>query len=230
MDLLILGAVAGVDEERRQRNQDFRLQRRNLRDMSDPFNIPPARFIEMYRFPPDFAFNLVAQIATQYDPARRLTKIPAEFRILISLRFFATGTYQRDLGQNFILPMSQTMVSRSIYKTARIIERLFLNVWVKFPQSIEEKRRAKNAFQLLCGLLHIIAAVDGSQISFHAQSYAPYAEHTFINRHGTHSLNVLICCDAELRISAIDPRFLKTYNLNLKIYIYIYIIIYCYEL
>ncbi|KAF5298156.1 hypothetical protein FQA39_LY02580 [Lamprigera yunnana] len=62
----------------------------------------------------------------------RQTKIPFHLRVLASLNFFATGTYQTRIGQDLNLAMSQSSISKSVTEVSEIFCNHLLR-YVKFP-------------------------------------------------------------------------------------------------
>jgi len=63
------------------------------------------------------------------------------FQVLIALRFFAIGSYQKGIGNDYLLSVSQPAVSRAIKATAVGITQILANEWIQFPRT-EEKRAA----------------------------------------------------------------------------------------
>lgn len=53
-------------------------------------------------------------------------------QILASLSFFAAGSYQRRVGQDFLTCMSQTSVSRCLHATVNALNNV-MNNWIRFP-------------------------------------------------------------------------------------------------
>lgn len=53
--------------------------------------------------------------------------------VLIALKFFATGSYQPDIGSNIFLAVSQSFVSKAINEIADVLNRPeIFNAWIKF--------------------------------------------------------------------------------------------------
>lgn len=62
-----------------------------------------------------------------------------KFQILIGLRFFASGSYQMDIGYNCYWGLSQSSVSRCIKEVVTALNQPnIFNEWVKFPRNIDE--------------------------------------------------------------------------------------------
>lgn len=59
--------------------------------------------------------------------------------MLIALKFYATGSYQLDVGYNWFNGVSQPSVSRAINEVTAALNRPeIMDEWVKFPRNFEE--------------------------------------------------------------------------------------------
>lgn len=84
----------------------------------------------------------------------RTSKIPIELRVLAAVRFFATGSYQRGIGQDCLINMSQSQVCLAITEVANAINTN--NVSVEFssrktkpPKEIDKSMRKQVSLPLL---------------------------------------------------------------------------------
>ncbi|KAF2892598.1 hypothetical protein ILUMI_13574 [Ignelater luminosus] len=75
-------------------------------------------------------------------------KISRELTILAALSFFATGSTQTNLGDNFVLGLSQAMVSRSIKEVTDIMTEHLAPRHIRFPNTANEINRIKEGFFL----------------------------------------------------------------------------------
>ncbi|KAJ8936307.1 hypothetical protein NQ314_012423 [Rhamnusium bicolor] len=109
----------------------------------------------------------------------------------MALRFFATGSYQRSIGENLNLSIIQTAVHRCLHEITEL----------KFPQD----RNANNQnFMDRFNFPGILGCIDCTHIAI----LKPHQkEHNFLNRKGYHSLNVQIICDTEMKIVNINANF-----------------------
>lgn len=90
----------------------LRIQRRLLRDNSEPFDLPEERFIELFRLTKILTQNLIEQLIPHLDIPKYRSGISVPTKVLAALRFYATGGYQRSVGEGFHLGLSQTSVCR----------------------------------------------------------------------------------------------------------------------
>lgn len=98
---------------RREENQALRNERRLIREQSRPFNdIPDDRFVQLYRLNKAAAHELVNHLLPFLRESRYINSVPPELKIFTALRFYATGSYQRSVGRDFNIGLSQTVVHR----------------------------------------------------------------------------------------------------------------------
>lgn len=103
--------------------QRMRIERRNLRDTLDPFDIPEERFREMYRLPRALAIDFYNQLEGVAD--NEMPDIPLYIQFCAVLNFYGSGSYQRRIGSDAFCSLSQTSVSNAITSISRnISERL----------------------------------------------------------------------------------------------------------
>ena len=100
---------------------------------------------------------------------RRYTSaVPNELKILTTISFFASGSYQRVIGQDFTFGMSQPMISRSIAEVTDVFVNHLLHEHIEFPQNNEEFERIKVSFFEKFNMGGIIGTIDGTHIAINA--------------------------------------------------------------
>lgn len=67
-----------------------RIQRRNLRDNSDPFLLPDDQFISIFRLPKHLVQNLIEDLHPCLNRMRN-SSIAVALEVLAALHFYATG-------------------------------------------------------------------------------------------------------------------------------------------
>lgn len=190
--------------DRRNRLQLTREEGRFLRDRSDPFGLTDDRFIDIFRLNKQCARYLFDEMRNYMENGLRSTKINYQQRILVTLRFCAIGSYQRAAGQEYLIALSQPVVSRCIDEVTRVLVDHFGNEWIKFPTEEQEKATIKRSFFDYCGIPGTIGAIDCT----HVRIIAPKdEEHAYLNRKGYHSLNVQLICDTNLFILNVNSGF-----------------------
>lgn len=108
--------------------------------------------------------------------------------MLIAIQFYAQGSFQRSVGNQFQFNVSQPTTSRCIHAVTDAINLRLLRTWIKFPMTEEDRQRARIKFAVSAQPFEgAIGAIDCTFVNI----LAPHEhEEAFINHHGNHSLNV----------------------------------------
>lgn len=130
--------------------------------------------------------------------------ISIQIMVLTALRFYATGSYQRSIGQDFNFGLSQTSVHRCIKAVTDAIDVHLSPVFIKFPNSRELRQQIKTNFMANWGFPGVVGAIDCTHVAILKPSVE---EHNFINRRGYHSLNVQAVCKDDLIITNLNTNF-----------------------
>lgn len=187
----------------------LKVQRKTLRDSSNPFDVGDSYFIRHYRLNKSTAKYLIDFLEPHCIPDTHLNTIPFHLRVLCSLIFYGHGPVQKIAGLNFDLPLSQTSVSRCIRQVTQLIVKHLTPALVKFPTAPEHKLAIKNGFYTKFSLPGIIGAIDGVHIAILSppNNSEGTPGHLYRNRKGYHSINALIVCDSDLKILYADARY-----------------------
>ncbi|XP_045506495.1 putative nuclease HARBI1 [Colias croceus] len=187
-------------------NIETTLQRRqtriNRRKMVQIVEMEELEFIHRFRLDKQSFWRLC-------DDLRCLTslkgtqEISLEIKVLCTLRFLATGSYQRIVG------LTQHLVQRTASRCIRqVVEALshpaIINKWILFPRSQQQRAQIRLEFQRRFRLLGIVGCIDCTHVAIVKPSDD---EHLFFNRKGYHSLNVQMVCDSNLKITNVNPKF-----------------------
>lgn len=123
-------------------------------------------------------------------------------QLLITLRFYATGTFQLVIGDLF--DIHKSTVCRIVHKVTSAIAKLCPK-YVKFPMSAEERRNEMNQVYLISGLPGVIGAIDCTHVPI--QSPGGQDAEIYRNRKGQFSVNVQLICDSRGCISDVVARW-----------------------
>ncbi|BES91262.1 harbinger transposase derived 1 [Nesidiocoris tenuis] len=175
---------------------------RNLRDRSDPFNLPERQFKKLFRLSREAAKYVVDAVAPFFPAHVRVNRISVTASILCSINFLSSGSYQRSVGGNVLFPMSQPSVSRALKITTKAMASA-LRHWVRFPSTAAEKEQLKRGFERL-GMPEVCGIVDGTHVAI---VKPVQREDNYVNRKFYHSLNVQIVCDCNVRIIGLNPKY-----------------------
>ncbi|XP_035701344.1 putative nuclease HARBI1 [Folsomia candida] len=108
------------------------------------------------------ARELIEWIEPEVEPlARRNYATPAETKILTTLGFFRSGSFQWMLGT--VSGTSQPSCSRIIAEVSSTLQG-HANEMIRFPASVDERNIVSNAFYQVAGLPNVIGIVDGSHV------------------------------------------------------------------
>ncbi|KAJ8930648.1 hypothetical protein NQ314_016563 [Rhamnusium bicolor] len=193
-----------IEEIRRGQQRTNKNEMRLLRNHSNPFELPDHRFIDLFRLNKDLMRNLINALRPHLQERSRITGVLPEQRIFAALLFYATGSYQRLLGQGYLVSMSQQLVSKCVREVTEAIYFHLDNEWINFPASEEEKMRIKISFMEKTRFPGTIAAIDCTHVAILKPRLE---EHNYLNRKGYHSKNVQIICDNSLKILSVNARY-----------------------
>ncbi|XP_050515302.1 putative nuclease HARBI1 [Diabrotica virgifera virgifera] len=153
--------------------------------------------------------ELIDEIEPYLAGQIRITSVPNHLKVLCALHFYAQGNYQKAVGQDFLLGMSQPMVSRCINTISEILSNHIGRRYIKFPSTVEEKRLLTQGFMNKFNFPGVIGCIDCTHIAI----VAPPLEHpvhpgiAYLNRKGFHSINCQLICDSNLKILNCNARY-----------------------
>ncbi|XP_058984125.1 putative nuclease HARBI1 [Musca domestica] len=184
---------------------NFRAQERRIpRNVDDPFDLIDQEFKKLYRLRKDTIYDIICAIGSNLESSR-ITGIKPEKMVLSSIRFFATGSFQRSVGEQWGISLSQPSVSRCLHGVTDSINQVVLRQWVKFPKTTYERNIMKETFRsCLYPFEGCIGAIDCTHVAILAPARNVGA---YVNHHGYHSLNVQTFCDPNLRILNVNAQY-----------------------
>lgn len=127
-----------------------------------------------------------------------------ELALFSALRFYATGSYQKGIGQEFTCGLAQPTVHKYVQIITNLLLEHVVPEEIKFPTNVEEQIQIKREFFVRWGFPGCIGAIDGTHIAI--LKPAQY-EHNFINRKGYHSFNCQMICDPNMLIRNINANY-----------------------
>ncbi|KAJ8974307.1 hypothetical protein NQ317_009547 [Molorchus minor] len=194
-----------VQENERQENiAQFNIERRIMRNNSDPFSLSDTHFVNIFRLNKDMVNYLIQELTPHMPVSMHPNAVDPQLKILATLYFFANGSYQRVIGNSFLLSMAQNTISNCVNEVSSLIVNHLSDNWILFPSTREDKLAIKEQFMAHTNFPGVIGAVDCTHVAI----VAPLEEeHNYINRKGYHSKNVQVVCDYNLRILNINPQF-----------------------
>lgn len=176
-------------EERLEQLRLRNIERRILRSDSDPFSTTDEQFIGHFRLTKEMVSHIILPAIVPHILVESTLAIEPVQKVLITLAFFASGEYQRCLGENFNFPTSQPTVSKIVSQVTPLIIQNLSEEWIVFPINREQVIQIKERFMEKTGFPGVIGAVDCTHIPILAPQVQ---EHNYLNRKGYHSKNVQI--------------------------------------
>ncbi|KAK3926352.1 Putative nuclease [Frankliniella fusca] len=192
-------------EHRRRLNLQIH-ERFYIRDYNNPLDLSVTEFVRLYRMPQRDVTDL-CNTSRPYVAQRTSPQQTSLMRkLLITLSFYACGSYQRLLGRSIDAAVSQSTVSRIIREiTTAFNHPHILSRFIRFPLTQEERAVVIQRNERL-GMPRVLGVIDGTLLRL---SYLPRNEErqSFYSRKGFLSLNNQIICDADLNIMNVDARW-----------------------
>lgn len=106
-----------------------------------------------------------------------------------TLRFLAEGSFQRSVGNDSVIAMHRTTVSKSLSKMIVILEKVLCQYWIKVPADLDYIQRSKHHFFEKFKIPGVIGCIDGTHIRIVKPGNQDYL---YYNRKGYYSINAMI--------------------------------------
>ncbi|XP_017471385.1 PREDICTED: putative nuclease HARBI1 [Rhagoletis zephyria] len=194
MDPSLLFYLSSSDSE-----NDERIVRKQLRDRSNPLALSNNAFIKRFRLSKE-AFQYVL---TKININSHDTKaVPAVLQLAASLSLLASGSYQHEIGSDYLIGMCQGTISKLTSNVYKEMENKLCPEFIRFD--LNESQKCKEWFVEQYKIPGVIGCVDGTHIGLQKPTKD---EHMFFNRKGFHSLNAMIICDHTYKILAINCQY-----------------------
>ena len=128
---------------------------------------------------------------------KRSCALSAREQTLVALRYLATGGQFRLVGDAH--GVSPATVSRCVHRVVAVINDVFFNDVVKFPdrgECFDIPARFREVTK--SGMPCVIGLVDGTHVKIIGPSEN---EEQFVNLHDDHSINCMLVCGPNLKVS-----------------------------
>ncbi|VEN38851.1 unnamed protein product [Callosobruchus maculatus] len=157
----------------------------------DPFLLEEQKFKKMFRLSKQLARDLIGMLTDYLRQPTRASAISVELKVLVTLRFYATGSYQEIVGSCIFSAISQPSTSRCIQEvTDALNTHNILNAWITFPSTINEMETLRTRFYNKHQLPGVIGVIDCTHVAIVMPSGNEYPENIYVNRKNYHSINV----------------------------------------
>ena len=176
---------------------------RIYRDRSNPFELyDDVGFLYRFRLDRNTVLWLLDQLEGQLDKIQNKgISVPPVIQLLVTLQFFGSGSFLRNIGDIFGLHIST--ISRIVYCCSRALASLY-DQFIEFPHGAE-LQRVQEDFARIARLPGIVGVIDCTHIPI----LCPNKEQNelFRNRKGYFSINVQAIGDAQLLIRNLVVRW-----------------------
>uniref|UniRef100_A0A3B4Y3T8 DDE Tnp4 domain-containing protein n=1 Tax=Seriola lalandi dorsalis TaxID=1841481 RepID=A0A3B4Y3T8_SERLL len=181
--------MAAVIVARRRRRHDRQRRERIFSVRVPLFGMAEEKTIETHRLSGDAILELLREVGADLDPVtRRSPAVPAVAKLLATLHFLVSGSFQRTVTISSVLNAMCRRMGR----------------YIQFPRTQDTLNETKHGFYAVAGFPKIIGAIDCT----HVQLVPPSdREHIYRNRKHTHSLNVQVVCDSKGIITNVVAKY-----------------------
>ena len=124
---------------------------------------------------------------------------PAAERLMMTMRFLATGDSQVSLSSLF--RMGKKSVSRIVSETSTAIIQVLLQDYMSPPETEEQWKNIAQEFGDLWQFPHVVGAIDGKHVVIEAPAKSGTLYH---NYKGTFSIVLLAVCEAKYNFTLVD--------------------------
>ena len=142
--------------------------------------------------------NCVGPFITK-GPCRSLEPISAGERLLVTLRYLATGDSQQSHA--FYFRIGRTTISNILRETCEAIWKALNKQYVKVPTTTNEWIEVANGFDEAWNYPHCLGAIDGKHIMIDCPKNCGSA---YYNYKAFHSVVLLAVCDAKYCFTFVD--------------------------
>ncbi|XP_045107700.1 putative nuclease HARBI1 [Portunus trituberculatus] len=165
------------------------------KDRNDPFYyLSGEEFLERFRLPKDAVRDLIEEVRprTHVDRLGTGCGIPLHLKMLVTLRYLATGSFLLTVAD--IMDIAKSSACRAVGEVVQLIAFLAPD-YIKFPQP--EARQMASKLYDIAGMPGVLGCIDCTHIPI--QSLGGNNVEMYRCRKGFYSLNVQGICDSELK-------------------------------
>lgn len=199
-----IGSVLSTYPSEEENGMIRRRRPRIFRERNNPFDIYSEQEFKMrFRISKNTAINILDLIKENiFSFTHRNHSITAMNQLLITLRFYACGSFQIIVGDHFNI--TKSTAGRIIHRVSHYIAML-REQFISMPTTNHELNHLAREFFNISGFPNVCGAIDCTHIKI--QSPGGNNAENFRNRKGWFSLNVQAICDAHLAIRDIVVRW-----------------------
>nr|CAD7435405.1 unnamed protein product [Timema monikensis] len=180
------------------------IPKRYLRDIDNPLEFySEDEFRMRFRFSKDNVVNILHPLVEDLlkKPDQRGLPLPSIQKLMLALRFYATGNIQQVSGD--LHGVSQATAGGIVHTISGLLAERTKD-FVKLPATEADCRKAMRWFYEIRGFPGVVACVDGTHIPI--KNPGGVRPEIYRNRHGWFSLNVQVSAGANMEIVDVSCR------------------------
>lgn len=140
-------------------------------------------------------------VVPHLQPMRREHAIHPVVKLLITLNFIATGSYQTPVGMSSFTNVCQKSISNALHEIVPVLAGPIMGQYIRFPASSKECDYLEN-------MPGVFGILDGTHIQIVTPSNEPnLPARLFRNRKGTNSLNVMAVVNSNREFLRVNAKF-----------------------
>ncbi|XP_067615083.1 putative nuclease HARBI1 isoform X2 [Eurosta solidaginis] len=191
--------VFGNAEERRRAMVHKKRKNRQLRSQVNILRQLDSKFIESYRVDKDIFQTILSKIGNMLAERHRF--ISPTTQLAATLRFLATGSYQLGIAKDQDMNIGRSTFSKILHSTIEELENCICEDNIQLKMSTAEMDLSKEYFYRTFNFPGVIGCIDGT----HVKIVKPMMDESlFFNRKGYFSINVMVVCNYNMAILAVD--------------------------
>ncbi|XP_064487317.1 putative nuclease HARBI1 [Ornithodoros turicata] len=185
---------------------------RTFRAHEDAFtSLSEEQFVSFFRLSKAAATEVCDAVREDIQRVQRWRRstLSVEQRVLMALRFYATGAFLGNIGNDEHFACSTHAVSEAIHDVSLAIIKRLAPKYMKFPTTDEEKLEVKRGFYEMAGFPGCVGAIDGTEVAIMQPSQGDprFEDSNYYCHKGYYAINVLAVCDASRRILYMTARY-----------------------
>ncbi|CAK1585318.1 unnamed protein product [Parnassius mnemosyne] len=194
-----------LEEDNKSKIVEDKIERAILRSQMDSFSIDDDEFIKRYRLSKNLVLELCDDLRPFMTKPAKFTDLSIETKILIALSFYATGSYQRPIGDIAAHSVPQQTVSAVLGQVTQGLNMPQLrSKYIRFPRDAAQRRANILRFYNKFGMPGVLGCIDCTHVAMVRPSQN---EERYYCRKQYHSLNVQLICNADMDIISVDASY-----------------------
>ncbi|KAM3964790.1 putative nuclease HARBI1 [Aphomia sociella] len=186
-------------------NTEKKKRRKELREKCNPFDLDEVDFIKRFRLSKELAYNLCEELRPLLKKPIKHMDLSVETKVLTALSFYATGSYQRPIGNLEGIFIAQQTVSSVLAEVTMCLNTPQIRQkYIHFPNNDQERNEIKAEFYKKIKIPGVLGCIDCTHVAI---VRPVHNEERYFSRKHYHSLNVQLVCDVNMQILSVDASY-----------------------